>query len=201
MAVRMQAKVTRPPANKNPGYILINAFGNNRRPGSLLLAARAECVAIAREMAQEMRDSLYKQRFKMAPLTAKYLAMKVRKGLDKRTLLAYKKYVRAIGYVKTPYGGMVGITKKFREDTRGSKTRRIPYWKLQRWLEFGTRKRVGVKKDGKIKYGKVGSRMPARPHWRPMLRVWKKRRKDYGLRIKRVIGFDLKQKLRAVAPK
>lgn len=195
MGVRVKVQSKKPV--KRASYVLVNAFGDNRRPGSLLLAAQGTCRRIAQEMAQEMRDSLYRQRFRMAPLTARYLQMKIRKGLDKRTLIAYKKYVKAIGFVKTPYGGMVGMTRAFRIDTRGKKTRKLDYWKLQRWLEYGTRLRKGTTKGGKPKYGKMGSRMPARPHWRPMMRYWKAHRKDYGLRLKEVIGYELRQKLRA----
>ncbi len=197
MAVRVKTQIKKPA--KRASYVLVNTFGDNRKPGSLLLAIQGTCRKIAQEMAQEMRDAFYRQRFKMAPLTAQYLAMKKRKGLDKRTLIAYKKYVKAIGFIKTPYGGMIGITRAFRIDQRGKKTRKLSYHLLQRWLEYGTRKKRGMTKTGKQKYGKMGSRMPARPIWRPMMRYWKAHRRDYGLRLKNVIGFELRQKLRAFA--
>ena len=197
MAVRVTVRTQKP--QKRATLLLVNAFGDDKKPGSALLVARRTCAKIAGEMAQEMRDSLYRQRFKMAPLTARYLRWKIKKGLDKRTLLAYKKYVQAIGFVKTPYGGMVGMTKTYRVDKVGKKSRRLEYWKLQRWLEYGTRLKKGKTKTGKQKFGKMGSRMPARPHWRPMIRYWKAHRKDYGLRIKNAVGFDLRQKLKAAA--
>lgn len=191
MASRCVLTVKKP--SKRPTYLLMNAFGDNRKPGSLLLKGQDECRKIAKVLAQEMRDSLYNQRFKMAPLTAAYLAHKKQKKLDLRTLIAYKKYVKNIGFIPTPFGGIIGMINKFRIDRRGRKMVRLDYSKLQRWLEYGTRRRVGVRKSGKVKYGKVGSQMPARPHWRPMMRYWKAQRKKYGLQIKNVVGYELRK--------
>lgn len=160
--------------------LLVNAFGNKARPGSLMLEARRELEVIASELAQEARDAVYKQRFKQVPLTPRYLARKIRKGLDPRIWIATKKLVKSIGWVKTEYGARIGVRRGYRLDTYTRKdgsvvTRKLEYWKLLLWLEYGTKK------------------MPPRPVFRRLIRAWRDQRKKYGLRIKRKMGYELKR--------
>lgn len=173
MPVRAKVKTKKPKKFK---YVLVNAFGAKHKRGSLLLAAQQECRRKAREMAQELRTRIYRQMFRHKPLSRNYLQHKIRNRLDKRILIATKKYVRAIGVIDTAYGARVGLIKRVRQH----KGRTIPYKKLQRWLEYG-----------------VPGLVPARPHWRPMMRKWKKDRKAMGFQIKNKIGKDLRKKLRA----
>ena len=171
----VRTKVTKKGSARRETNLLVNAFGDPARRGSVLFAARGACAAIAKEMAKEIRDKIYRQEFPhvaSAPLSPTYVAWKDRMGLDPRVLIATGKYVRAIGYVETPYGGIVGLVRKTR---KGKKP--LPYALLQRWLEYGTRK------------------MPARPHWRPMMTEWKSRRREFGLRIKSRVGKALKAAL------
>lgn len=185
-----KATVTTTNSGTKAFNILINAFGDTMRRGSVLFEAREEGIDIAHDLAQDLRDSLYGQEFKMAPLSRRYKSYKKRKRLDPRTLIATKKYVEAIGVVHKDFGAIIGITKGYRLDKytykRGSRAgttvvRRTPYHKLQRWLEYGTRK------------------MPPRPHWRPAFRLWKQNRRIYGLRIKTRIGKVLMLKLKGLS--
>ena len=175
------ARVIRPKIS--PTTILIGGFGTNVQPGPLLFEARKECQEIALELAQEMRDSIYKNRYKKPPLTAAYLKWKLQKGLDRRILIATKKYVKAIGVVVTPFGAKIGIKRGFRIDDGV----RLDYWKLQRWLEYGTKRKLA---NGKIVH------TPPRPAWRPMMRYWKTNRAKYGLRIKNRVGIKLQEMLK-----
>ena len=190
MPVHLKSRVIVP--KRRSSYILVNAFGDDKRPGSLMLEARRLCRKTAGQMAKEMRDSIYQDRYKKPELSPGYLDWKLRKGLDPRILIATRRYVRSIGVVKTRYGAIIGLTRKTRIDRKGKKSRRIPYALLQRWLEYGTRKAI-VLPSGKKKKGKIGSRMPARPHWRPMMRYWKNSRRSYALRIKNHVGVELQK--------
>lgn len=172
----VKARVVRPKVN--PINLLVGAFGTNVQPGPLLFEARQGCEEVALEMAKEMRESLYRNRFKKPPLTADYLRWKVEHGLDPRILIATKKYVKAIKVKTTQYGAKVGIARGFRIDNGV----RLEYWKLQRWLEYGTKRKLP---NGKI------VRTPPRPHWRPQMRAWKAKRASYGLRIKNKVGVKL----------
>lgn len=175
MAARVKVTVKKP--RVNPGTILVNAFGTKANPGSVILEARKDCVKIAEEMAAELREEIYGQaaHLKLHPLSPAYLARKKALGKDTRILIATRKYVKAIGAIETPFGATVGLTRKTRKDG----DRILEYAKLQRWLEFGTK------------------RMRARPHWRVAMRYWKDNRGEYGLRLKGRIGRELRRKLRA----
>lgn len=151
-----------------------------------MLSAQKASKELAEEMAQEMRDVLYHQRFKMAPLSPDYFDFKSKQGLDTRTLIATKKYVQNIGVIKTHAGYTIGMVHK----TRNDGGRNLSYAVLQRWLEYGTRRRLPG--GGK---GKIGSQMPARPHWRPFMRYWKANRAQHALKIKKAIGVDLQKLL------
>lgn len=158
----------------------MNEFGTSKKPGSLLLEARAGVRVIAKEMAQELRTRIYKQGFasvRKHPLNPSYLAWKRATGLDPRTLIATKKYVQAIGVVDNEFGTRIGLIRKSRMDKRGKSTVRLDYAKLQRWLEFGNKT------------------MPPRPHWRPMMRLWRAKRAEYALRLKTKIGVKLAAQL------
>lgn len=182
MPVGVRARVVRPKVN--PVVVLIGAFGTGSRPGPLLLEARKESQLVAEGLAKELRDAIYKNRFKMKPLTAAYLAYKREHGLDPRVLISQKKYVRAIKAMPTPFGSRVGIARGVRTD--GGK--RIRYDALQKWLEYGTRHRLP---NGRVVV------VPARPHWRPMMKVWRENRARYGLRIKSRVGAKMAELLRA----
>jgi hypothetical protein len=174
--LKVRATVKRPKIR--PSYILVNSFGNTKKRGSIILQARENCFAIAKELAKDFRANIYKQRFKLVPLTRQYLRSKIRKGLDKRVLIATKKYVRNIQAIQTPYGARIGLRDTYRYDKIGKKTKKLAYVLLQLWLEFGTKN------------------MPARAHWRPQMRMWKARRKEFGLRLKKVVGAELGKLLR-----
>lgn len=164
----------------NPINLLISAIGTPSRPGPVLLEVRNEIENVSKDLVTEFRDNIRKNVFDMAPLSPRYKAWKIRKGLDRRILIAQKKYIQAIGYENTPYGVRIGVMKGFRVDKIKKKDgttqkKVIRYKDLVRWLEYGTTK------------------MPPRPHWRPQMRKWKRNRKEYGMRLKGAIGRTLRR--------
>lgn len=168
-----------------PTTLLVSAMGSVNKPGRILFEVRQDLESTAKDLAQEVRDAIYTEKFPAPALSRKYLRWKIRKGLDPRKLIATKKYVRSIQFYKTDYGGYIGVkrgdhvTKYVRKD--GTITfKRIPYWKLQRIHEYG-----------------LGN-VPARPVWRPIMREWKQRRRDIGLRMKYRVGRELRSMIRAV---
>lgn len=180
--MRLRAKL-RIPRRRRPFYIVAQAFGDARHPGPLLIKTYGRHVEAAKRMAQEFRDNIYKQRFKLHPLNPRYLKWKIRHKLDPRILIATKKYVRAIGVKKTKRGAIIGLVRGTRIDitkTRDGKLkiRKIPYTTLARWLEYGTK------------------RMKARPHWRPQIKQWKAEVHRFRRELVKELTRDLKRIIR-----
>ena len=174
--------------SKNYAKILLAAFGTDSKPGPILIGARYHVEEKAKKMAQEFRDRIYKQEFRSIaekPLSKRWLKEKIRRGLDLRTFIAQKKYVQAIQAQKTKFGMRIGIVHGYRIDTHVTKDgrtvkRRISYKMLQRVLEYGT----------------FDKRIPARAHWRVMIREWKIRSKQHRASIKKLTLAQLRAMLR-----
>lgn len=115
--------------------------------------AYREAQEILREMANRFRNSLVAaieaQSFFWMPLSEAYLAQKIEAGLDQRTLIATGEYVDSI-YVEEQQGQGV-ITISVTLPDRAHEATGINLRLLSRYLEYGT------------------TRMPARPHWRPVM--------------------------------
>jgi hypothetical protein len=110
---------------------------------------------------ERMKDNIKKQRYPHDPLSAPYLAWKKKKGLDERILIATGEYVDSIGTEKVDKA----ITEKGESswaitlpDTIHSGSG-LPMHVLAHLLEFGN----------------PMNNLPARPHWRPMLKEAKEK--------------------------
>jgi hypothetical protein len=107
-----------------------------------------------RRFANEFKDELVfriaSQAFNHQPLNPDYKAGKVAQGLDPRILIATREYLDSIQVTKLigEYGYRVGVPNRIHSGSN------ISLRDLARMLEFGT------------------SRMPARPHWRPMASIY-----------------------------
>lgn len=96
---------------------------------------------------KKLQEGIRKQTFKLAPLTKHYLRRKVREGYDRRILMRSSEYVDSIQIFKQGrriWGVGIPVRKKSHKKT-------LEMWKLAHYLEYGTK------------------RMPARPHWRPVI--------------------------------
>jgi hypothetical protein len=201
-ALKISARVVVP--KRRPSLIMAQAFGTPGNPGPLMLKVRGRCFDSALKMAQELRDSIYKQKLRHFPLSPKYLRWKIRKGLDPRILISTKKYIKAIGVQKTKFGALIGLTKTMRYDTvrtrQGVKIRQLSYALLAKWLEYGTRQRpvtmIGPR-GGKhrVKVTLKGG-MPPRPHWRPSIKKWKEGAKHLRRELRKEMSEDLRKMFR-----
>ena len=131
---------------------------------------------ISEEFAKMVRGIIYKQTYNWPPLTEKYLRMKERTGLDTRTLIATKKYVKSIKSIRTVDNekGVVYSTGPVGKTAEG-----IPLTLLGRWLEYGT------------------SKMPAREHWRPAWSVFLTQIPNIKKKLKKDIIRDFGKKIKS----
>lgn len=106
---------------------------------------------LAEEFADDLKRLIEQQSFAWVPLSAGYARRKNMLGQDPRILIATGRYVNSIRPVQAADGSwVVGVPP---EPLHGGS--RYTLQDLARWLEFGTK------------------RMPARPHWRPAMSLWK----------------------------
>jgi len=127
---------------------------------------------LAEEFADDLKRLIEQQAFAWVPLSSKYSRRKQMLRLDPRILIATGRYVRSIRPVQQPDGSwVVGIppTPLF----PGS---RHTLQDLARWLEFGTRN------------------MPARPHWRPAMSLWKTKSYQAKLALKHGVSTYLRRR-------
>lgn len=134
--------------------------------------------------AEEYKDmllaALASQRYKGSwkPLSARYLAWKIRNKRDPRMLISTQEYMQAIEIreVKTGIGSVarytyiVGLPDKIHQDSG------LPFRKLARIHEFGT------------KPTKTHAGIPARPLWRPTQAEFKAR---HTAKVLEFIKYDI----------
>lgn len=113
---------------------------------------------LIQEFADDLKSLIEKQSFAWAPLSREYAVRKHLLGLDPRILIATGRYVNSIQPVQKPDGSWE-VAVPATPLGNGKHTLKD----LARWLEYGTR------------------RMPARPHWRPAMNLWKN--KSYQAKI------------------
>lgn len=143
---------------------------NPRRVGSMVLGMDGELLA--NSFVQDLKHAILRQTLSWAPLSDGYVAHKRRLGLDPRTLIATQRYVNSIQAVMAPDGTWSVEVPPL--PLRPGSRRTLQ--DLGRWLEFGTRN------------------MPARPHWRPVLRMWKSKVYYSKLQLKeRLVNYMRKK--------
>jgi len=142
-----------------------------RRPSARKASAEARKVKItpgmtitgltqemAEEFADDLKEILQRQLISWVPLKAGYAKRKRMLGLDPRILIATARYVKSIQATQQRDGTWIVAVPKEPLSARSKYTLRD----LAKWLEYGTRT------------------MPARPHWRPAMQLW--RTKIYQVR-------------------
>ncbi len=107
--------------------------------------------ALAEEFADDLKRIIEQQAFAWVPLSSGYARKKQMLGQDPRILIATGAYVNAIQAVQTATGDWEVAVPATPLPNSSKHTLRD----LAMWLEFGTQ------------------HMPARPHWRPALALWK----------------------------
>lgn len=130
---------------KNIGRIMVDVFEHSTIP-----AAHNSVHALALGMREDLVNRIEHQRFHHAPLAPSTVEAKKKAGLDPRILIATHEYIDAIEVEPLPDGSgyRIGVGNKVHSGSG------VSMRDLARWLEFGT------------------SKMPARPHWRPIVRIW-----------------------------
>lgn len=125
---------------------------------------------IAQEFADDLKAIIERQLIAWVPLSPTYAQRKRMLGLDPRILIATGRYVNSIQPIEQPDGSWVVSVPD--EPLRDGSKHTLK--DLARWLEYGTR------------------HMPARPHWRPAMNIW--RTKIY--QVRRRVRHDLVQELK-----
>lgn len=117
---------------------------------------------VAEEVAKRVKQRIRSQAYGHAPLSPKYRAWKIKKGLSPKILIATGQYVGSIRAWKEGRGSWhAGVTPGARHSSG------VDMQQLAVWLEYGT------------------SRMPARPHWRIELEWAEKQMMFFGARAMR----------------
>ena len=125
---------------------------------------------MAEEFADDLRTIISRQLISWVPLSKEYAKRKRILGLDPRILIATGRYIESITPVQNPDGSWV-VSVPAEPLRPGSKH---TLKDLARWLEYGTRT------------------MPARPHWRPAMQIW--RTKIY--QVRRRVRHDIVQEMK-----
>lgn len=128
-------------------------FSKPRRKFSTIIISTIEDVALpvlkeqtlnkANEMATELRDRIEDQSLKLAPLSPITIAKKGHEDI----LIDTRQYIDAIQVEETEFGATVGVSDTIHKSGKSQ----IAMTELADYLEHGT------------------SKMPARPHWRPVM--------------------------------
>jgi hypothetical protein len=140
---------------KNPYYGLINVFED-----AVLVASRTTLQKVGREAAGRVKDTIERQLYQWKPLSPRYAAHKRKMNLDPRILIATGDYIAGIGIRKLANGQIeVGVKKRIHKPSG------LPLRILAKIHEFGTRKYKVKLPQG----GVAWVRIPARPHWRPVI--------------------------------
>jgi hypothetical protein len=169
----------------------IEIFGPSKNPYTLILKhMKKEGIEEARDvmweeaeyMASMVQVNILMQMLRFKPLSEWYARRKERLGLDPRILIATGAYVDSIGARWRAAKTKVYVGPPPEEKHPDSN---ITYTMLGAVHEFGSKSR----------------NIPARPHWRPTLSQWKKRRRvatleHMGERVAEKIGPKVKRGLK-----
>jgi len=142
---------------------------------SVLLVSKRKLETVAKKIAADLKERIYYQKFKHVPLSEKYLKWKKKKGLDTRILIATGEYVDSIMAKKlNDFTWKVGVPDKVHKGTK------LPLKVLARIHEFGT------------------STIPARPHWRPVISIWKRKFRQTAKEIESLAIAETNRKMKSI---
>lgn len=141
------------------------------------------CEEVANEFKDELQFRIASQAFGHRPLNPAYRMGKVRARLDPRILIATGEYLESFTVedlssrehqerhgIEGP-GFVVGVRDGIHSGSR------LPYRVMARIHEFGT------------------SRIPARPHWRPMSAIYRRRSAELGRRLQVQLATNVRDGL------
>jgi hypothetical protein len=134
-------------------------------------------VAMADHLVAKVKSKIESQPFWWEPLNPKYKKWKENQDLDERMLIATGEYLAAIGIQRVRYN------KTSAQVSVGVPNTLHPKWEINfntlgRYMESGTTKGV-----------------PARPHWGPAYKAWKKESKPYLRKLMDAIQADINKSL------
>jgi hypothetical protein len=121
--------------------------------------------------------------FKKKPLSPKYLARKIAKGADRRTMIATGHYIRSIKLFRTRSGKRlllrIGFPPNAKAHDLDGKRTTTPLAITIRANELGSAAR----------------NIPPRPHWRPFRLEMKARAKKLRIQIKKAVVKTVREEL------
>lgn len=150
--------------------ITCSVFGPRRNPYTLIAKLmKGTGMDAAREVIKEEGDflaaklqlNILQQLLPMPELNSAYIQYKIRKELDPRKLVATGEYVNSIAARKKSGGDIIDVNVP--DVTHGPSG--LSMKELARIHEYGQRK-----------FKETGKGIPPRPHWRPTIRWWRKKR-------------------------
>lgn len=160
--------ILRPQQKEQPTQVKARTMALNAGP----MEIQGVPEMLAQEFADDLKQLIESQAFAWVPLSSGYAKRKQMLGQDPRILIATGRYVNALTPVQTPEGDwVVGIPA-----TPLSAGSRYTLQDLARWLEFGTQN------------------MPARPHWRPAMTIWKTKAYQAKLGMKHGVKTYLRRR-------
>jgi len=138
---------------------------------AMQMALSGVSYEMAEEFADDVREILSRQLIAWVPLNREYARYKREMGLDPRILIATGRYINAIQPIEQKDGSWV-VSVPAEPLQPGS---RYTLKDLARWLEYGTKT------------------MPARPHWRPAMQIWRTKIYQVRRRVRHDIATELKR--------
>ena len=127
------------------------------------------------EFVDEMKFKISAQLFHHHPLNREYYIGKIKMHQDPRILIRTGEYLEGITHEEVEEAGSVVFRCGMRSGLHRSSG--LPIRLLQKFLEQGT------------------SRMPARPHWRPMIVEWQSRSNELGRELRSKLANRIAQDL------
>jgi hypothetical protein len=123
----------------------------------------------SQQFVDEIKFKIASQLFNHAPLSRAYYEGKLKAGQDPRILIQSSEYIDSFMYEELTHE-TEGITFRVGVPNTLHSGSGLPMKLLQKFLEFGT------------------SRMPARPHWRPQIVLYKDRAPEMGRELRSIIA-------------
>jgi len=126
-------------------------------------AVKQEVHNIAQEFHDDLVGKIERQEFHHIPLKPGYREAKIKAGLDPRILIATGDYISGIQVEDTLRGTAVGLSNTAMHNSG------LTFSRIGKVHEYGV------------------NHIPARPHWRPTVEIFRRRRYEFERRIKKLI--------------
>jgi hypothetical protein len=168
----------------------VKVFGSRRNPFEVIRREfKRQAIPEAQDVIKEEADMiaatiqlhLFQETLPMKALTEPYLAKKIREGLDPRKLIANGDYVSEIKARWRPWKTSIEVGLPNTKHPGSG----LPYKILGMIHEYGQKK-----------WQAEGKGIPARPHWRPVIKKWLKKKHEVDARIHKRVSDRMFKKLK-----